>query len=164
MELSELISDILTGTALGRPNWSFILSGGNMFAQFCLAIAGKIIGFFAAWIMLPAISIGLFAHGNYTGAIIAIGFWGLYVVYRLIMIPAGWRNRRLRGKAAEKLNERLEAMMKAWNAARGAAINPSRLKELVLGAEERGAMFPSVLHTIIDRAIKRDPTVLTRVR
>ena len=41
-------------------------------------------------------------------------------------------------------------------------INPSRLKELVLVAEERGAIFPSVLHTIIDRAISRDATALFR--
>ena len=61
---------------------------------------------------------------------------------------------------AEQADEVIKAMMKAWVAARGVTINPSRLKELVVAAEERGAIFRPVLHTIIDRTIQRDPTAL----
>jgi len=161
-ELAELVLDVKTGAAIGKPNWSFVLSGGNQFAQLGLALVGRIVGFFAAWVMLPAFAIGQHFYGRETEAIIAGSIWGLYVVYRLIMIPSRWRLRRLREKAAETTANRVTAIVKAWNAARGSAINPSRLKELVLAAEECGATFPSVLHTIIDRAINRDATALVR--
>jgi hypothetical protein len=44
-------------------------------------------------------------------------------------------------------------MKKAWRYSSGSVINPSRLKELVSYAEERGATLRSALHTLIDRAI-----------
>lgn len=161
-EMAERFLDVKTGAALGKANWSFIFSGGNIFAETGLAFAGKIFGFLAAWVLVPALAIGLLVQGHEMGAIITIGIWAIYVVYRLIMIPVRWRARKFKEKIATTVADRLTAMVKAWHAARGHTINPSRLKELVLVAEERGAIFPSVLHTIIDRAISRDATTLFR--
>jgi hypothetical protein len=70
--------------------------------------------------------------------------------------------RKARQKALEKATEILNAMEKAWHAARGRTINPNKLRELVSAAEERGAGFRPLLHTLIDRAIQRDPTAMTR--
>jgi hypothetical protein len=151
---------VKTGAALGKPNWSYIFSGGNMLAQLGLVLGGKIIGFVAAWIMLPAIAVGLFVYGHQTGAAAVISLWGAYVLYRLVMVPVRYSAGRVRRKTAEKANEITQAMLKAWSASRGSVINPSRLRELVLAAEQRGAVFPSVLHTIVDRAINRDATAL----
>ena len=94
---------------------------------------------------MPALAIGLLVQGHEMGAIITIGIWAIYVVYRLIMIPVRWRARKFKEKIATTVADRLTAIVKAWHAARGHTINPSRLKELVLVAEERGAIFPSVL-------------------
>jgi hypothetical protein len=161
-ELAVFVEQLKIGTALGKPNWSYIFSGGNMFAQVGLHLGGKIIGFLVAWIMLPAIAVGLLVYGHQTGAATAISLWGLYVLYRLVMVPVRYSTRKARQKTAEKANEITQAMLKAWYASRGSVINPSRLRELVLAAEARGATFPSVLHTIIDRAINRDATALVR--
>jgi hypothetical protein len=161
-ELAVFVEQVKTGAALGKPNWSYIFSGGNMFAQLGLVLGGKIIGFLAAWIMLPAIAAGLFVYDHQTGAAVTISLWGVYVLYRLVMVPVGYSARRARRKAAEKASEITQAMLKAWSASRGSVINPSRLRELVLAAEQCEAVFPSVLHTIIDRAINRDPTALVR--
>jgi hypothetical protein len=114
--------------------------------------------------MPPAAALWLFVNDYKTVSATAISLWGIYVLYRLVTIPTRWRARRARRAAADKANELLEAMLKAWSASRGSTINPSRLKELVVAAEERGAMFPAVLHTIIDRAMNRDPTALVRAR
>jgi hypothetical protein len=54
----------------------------------------------------------------------------------------------------------IRTMLKAWSAARGRTIHPTRLKELVLAAEERGAVFRPVLHTLIDRAVQRDELIM----
>jgi hypothetical protein len=113
-------------------------------------------------LLMPGVALALLVYGHQFAAAVTSGLWDLYVFYRLVMIPFRWRRRGLRKAAAERAAERLRAMVNAWNAARGTTMNPTRLKELVLLAEGRGAAFPSVLHTLIDRAIKRDPTALVR--
>ncbi|NGO51563.1 hypothetical protein [Allomesorhizobium camelthorni] len=159
-ELAEVSEQVRVGAATGTPNWSYILSDGNELAQLGWAIALPIVGFLARWVLLPAVSIGLLIYRFQTAAIVVIGLWALYVLYRLVVIPARWRRRKVRREAAVKADEIIQAMLHAWLAARGSTINPTRLKELVKVAEERGAAFRPVLHTLIDRAIQRDPTAL----
>ena len=160
-EMAERFLDVKTGAALGKANWSFIFSGGNIFAETGLAFAGKIFGFLAAWVLVPALAIGLLVQVMKWERLSQLVF-GLSMLCILIMIPVRWRARKFKEKIATTVADRLTAIVKAWHAARGHTINPSRLKELVLVAEERGAIFPSVLHTIIDRAISRDATALFR--
>ena len=80
-EMAERFLDVKTGAALGKANWSFIFSGGNIFAETGLAFAGKIFGFLAAWVLVPALAIGLLVQGHEMGAIITIGIWAFYAVY-----------------------------------------------------------------------------------
>ena len=162
-ELALYAEEVKSGRPFGMINWSNFFSGGNPLKQLGFSLVGRLIRFLMAWVMLPAIALALVAYGYETAAGVTISIWALYVLYRIISIPARFRLRKARQKAAEKATEILTAMEKAWQAARGRTINPSRLRELVLAAEERGARFrPAVLHTLIDRAIQRDPTALTR--
>jgi hypothetical protein len=158
--LQETTEHVRCGAATGVPNWSYILSGGNILAEIALARVLPIVGFFLRWMMLPAIAIALDAQRYHSAALIFIGIWALYVLYRLIMIPAWWRLRKARRDAAIRADELFRTLLAVWGAARGRTINPSRLKELVIAAEARGAVFRPVLHTLIDRAIQRDPTGL----
>jgi hypothetical protein len=114
-EIAERFLDVKTGAALGKVNRSFIFSGGNVFAETGLAFAGMIFGFLAAWVLVPALAIGLLVQGHEMGAIITIGIWAFYVVYRLIMIPVRWRARKFKEKIATTVADRLTAMVKAWH-------------------------------------------------
>jgi len=163
-ELAELVEDVKSGAALGKPNWSYALSCGNVFAQIGIALAGKLIGFLGAWIIPPGLAVGFLVYSHETAAIVTIIFWGLYVLYRIASIPIRWRAHKVRQKVAEQVVNRVAALGAAWQAACGRTINPSRLKELVLKAEECGQTFPSVLHTLVDRAISRDATALIRTQ
>jgi hypothetical protein len=113
-------------------------------------------------VTLPAVALALLVHDSERGALIVIGLWGLYVLYRIIIIPARWKLRSARRVAAKKAEEIITAMLKVWRAARHSTINPARLKELVIAAETHGIIYRPVLHTLLDRAIQRDPTVLMR--
>jgi hypothetical protein len=127
---------VKTGRAFGTINWSYILGGGNPFKQLGLSLLGRVIGFLMTWVMLPALSAGLGAYGYQTAAGVVISVWFLYVLYRICIIPARLRLRKARREAATKASEILTAMMKAWRAAQGKTINPSRLRDLVLAAEQ----------------------------
>lgn len=160
-ELAELSEEVRIGTATGRPDWSYILSYGNASVQLALSIVLPIFGFLVRWVLLPAVAIGLIIYGFQTSAIVVTGLWSLYVLYCLVMIPARWRQRKLRREIAVKADEVTHTMLHAWMAASGSTtINPTRLKEMVKAAEERGYVFTPVLHTLLDRAIRRDPTAL----
>jgi hypothetical protein len=133
---------------------------------------------FLRWIMLPAIAVGLSIMGYETGAGIAMGVWLVYLLYRLVTVPRRRRSRIELQKKQETASQMIAAIKKAWQYSNDAVINPCRLKELVLAAEQQysatftpelvmvleaknqGALFKPVLHTLIDRAIQRDPTVL----
>jgi hypothetical protein len=146
-ELALFLDELKSGRAIGTINWSYLFAQGNMFNS----LLGRLIRFLMAWVMLPAIAAGFLAYGYEAAALVTISIWALYVFYRIITIPA-------RKKAAKVC----KAMEKAWNAARGRIINPSHLRELVLAAEECGAVFRPVLHTLIDQAIQRDAATLMR--
>ncbi len=158
IELAAFSEQVNSGAAFGIPNWSYILSGRNPLMQLGYSFAFRAIGFFARWVMLPAIAVALLVNNHEAGAELALIVWGIYLVYRLATLPAAFRVRGARRKATEIV----QALLKAWSAARGNVVNPSRLKELVLAAEDRGAVLPPALHTLIDRAIARDPTALLR--
>jgi hypothetical protein len=161
-ELAEYLEGIRSGNLFGTPYWSYALSGGNVLAQFGLAMAGSIIGFLTAWIALPTIALVLLYHGYATGAIVVVGIWSMYLLYRLVSLPEQWRARSARREMAKSADENVRALLKAWQAARGHMISPTRLRQLVVAAEERGVVFQPVLHTIIDQAIQRNPSALAR--
>jgi len=170
-----------SGELFGRPKLSYVLGGGNVFKIFGIGMGLTVARFFLRWILLPAIAVGLTAMGYETAAGLAIGVWLVYLLYRLVTVPRRQRARMELRKKQETASQMIAAMMKAWQYSNGAVINPSRLKELVLAAEQQysatftpelvlaleaknqGALFKPVLHTLIDRAIQRDPTApLTR--
>ena len=178
--LASTIELYNTGELFGRPNWSYVLSKGNIFRMFWMALALRVGSFFMRWIILPAVAVGLGATGYETWAGIVIGLWLLYLLYRAVMVPARWRSRKALRKKEEIASQTIATIMKAWQCSNGTVINPSRLKELVLASEqqhaatfkldlllaadEHRATFKPVLHTLIDRAIQRDPTALLTKR
>jgi len=159
-ELSAFAEQVRVGAIFGATNWSYLFSGGSVLKQLGLAIFGQITKFIAAWIMLPVVAITFMAYGQETSAFIAVGLWTVYVLYRLLTLPARLRLQKARRAAAEKAQDMLRTMMAAWAAARGRTINPSRLKELVREAEDRGVVYRPVLHTLINRAMHRDPAAM----
>jgi hypothetical protein len=160
--LTEHFEAVRAGTIFGQPNWSYVFSGGNVLAQALLAAVFPLISFLLSWVMLPAIGVWALVNGHDKTAFVALGMFGLSVLYRLITIPNWWRRRTAARNARSKAEKILIAMTQAWNAARTRTINPTRLKEFVLAAEESGAVFRPVVHTLLDRAIQRDPTALVR--
>ena len=103
--------------------------------------------------MLPGIAVGLMFAGYVTAAEVTITLWIIFMLYGLVTL----RGRRKREREVSKT---IGAIRAAWESSCGSIINPSRVRELVLEAEQKGATYPPVLHTLIDRAIQRDPRAL----
>jgi len=159
-DLAACVAGYQSGHLIGRPNVSYILSDGDPLKLLWITPAIWMSRFVASWVMLPAISIALAAAGYQRGAILFLALWCLYLLFRLIRIPARWRARSIRRKSEEKASQILAIMGQAWRASRGSVMNPTRLKELVLAAEASGVTYRPILHTLLDRAITREPTAL----
>ena len=54
--LAEFSEEIRLGVAIGRPNWSYILSDGNKWAELALVVTLSIVGFFSKWVLLPSVA------------------------------------------------------------------------------------------------------------
>ncbi len=145
--------------AFGRTDWAYVLrgTGSNLHP-----VLDQLVGLFLAWIffpvlkwiMLPAISVILVVEGYNTAAEVTFAVWISFLLYGLVTL----KGRSRRKKDADRTTG---AMRLAWEHSCGCVINPARLRELVVDAEQKGAInYPPVLHTLIDRAIQRDPTAL----
>jgi hypothetical protein len=60
----------------------------------------------------------------------------------------------------KRLGRIVMVMGKAWTVSRSEVYSPKRLREFVLEAEEKGAVFLPAVHSILGLAIERDPTTL----
>jgi hypothetical protein len=176
--LTSIIALHDSGELFGRANLSYVLAEGNIPKMLGIGMGLTVGRFFLRWIMLPAIAVGLSVMGYETGASVAMGVWIVYLLYRLVTVPRRRRSRMELQKKQETASQMIAAIMKAWQYSNDVVINPRRLKELVVAAEQhysatftpelvlaleaknQGALFKPVLHTLIDRAIKRDPTAL----
>ena len=96
------------------------------------------------------------------GALILIAFIG-YGVYALI----SRRQRLVRllwyGAPSGKVDSAtvIGLLRMLYTVASHSTINPSRLREQLVAAEEQGVMITPAVYAILDRAIQRDPAMLT---
>jgi hypothetical protein len=151
--------DLYRMGAFGPTDWAFMLRKlGFDFRPFWYAFINVVLSWIVfpvlQWIMLPAVAAVLMYTQHDIAAEIVFGLWIAYLLLRLVTL----RGRRHKRKDADRTTR---AMRAAWEHSCGEVINPTRLRELLLDAEQKGAInYPSVLHTLLDRAIQRDPTAL----
>ncbi len=151
--------DLYRMGAFGPTDWAYFLwKSGSRMRQFWRHIAslciGKIVIPFLKWLLLPTIAAALMWAQYDMPAKVIFGVWIIFLLFSLVTLKRGRRQK----KDADRT---IGAMRLAWQCSCAEVINPSRLRELVVDAEQKGAIdYPPVLHTLIDRAIQRDPTAL----
>lgn len=166
-ETVGMIDGIRSGRLFGKLRWPYylarddtILARSDNQKLWLAEIKLALLAFISRWILPPAVISGLLYYTEYPGSAIAVvGLWSLYLLYRLITIPHRRRESRKAEKKMEKYQDIVEALITAWQFANTEVINPTRLKEFVVAAEDKGAMLSPVVHSLLDRAIQRDPAV-----
>jgi hypothetical protein len=151
--------DLYRMGAFGPTDWvHFLWKSGSRMRPFWRHLAGLCIGKivipFLKWLLLPTIAAVLMWTQYDMPAEVIFGVWIVFLLFSLGTLK--------RGRSQKKDADRsVGAMRLAWQCSCAEVINPSRLRELVVDAEHKGAIdYPTVLHTLIDRAILRDPTAL----
>lgn len=151
------------GLAVGEVNWAYIFGGNSVLAEYGLKLSWRLIHVILKWILPPALGVFLLASDLRTAAALTFILWFIYVAFRLITLPTWWRQRSRRREIFEQNWKIIHALKAAWMSANGSTINPRRLRERVIETEQLGFVYPPALHTLIDRAVQRDPTALVTV-
>lgn len=152
---------IASGAAIEKINWAWYLADRDSRKIHWGALKVLLFRFAMRW-AVPAIIILVLAGADYPrAAMVAGGFWAVYLFGRLISYPGRRHERKEAVRTVEKVTNSQFATITALQYAGHEVINPTRLKEWVIEAEAKGAVFRPVIHSLLDRAIQRDPAVLS---
>jgi len=160
-ELATFREDIRSGEAYGKWNLAHYFSGGVELKTAAYQIALIISGFLLRWIIPPSIIFALFHFEYNTAAQYFGGAYALYLAYRILTLPYRWKARRQLISKLKKVDEIETTTRRAWGMSGFQVYSPKRLMDLVLEAEKKGGVFLPSIHSILLRAIQRDPTTLS---
>lgn len=154
--------EVKSGSAYGKTNWAYSLAGGNMFKTLLYRAGFEITRGLLRWILFPVIiALLYFSHHEEYALWTAIPYL-IYLLMHIVMWPRRFARKRELKKQISKSQERLAKIETIYNNVFVNTINPTHLKELIQEAEASGINLKPAVHTILDRAIKRDPTALLR--
>lgn len=154
---SRSAEGVKSGVAFGEINWRYALSEGSQDKLVWITLGFLYAQFALRWV-IPILTIVILWYLEYAvAAMVVSAMWGTYQTWRLASFP--WRRKRNRAnvKRTEEALERVNAMEVAWSYCCADVIHPSRLKERVVDAENVGVIYQLANHTILDKAIARDP-------
>lgn len=162
-EFVSLNDDLKSGLLLGKINWAYLIAGEVFEKQVLWEVGLALLGFLVRWIVPPAAVIALLILDYKKAAAILGGLWAIYVLLRFVGLIVGWGERRVQRTQVKKNTEMLDALIAVWLFTNSDVINPKRLREILVEADQRGVGFgvPAVVYSLVDRAIERDPAVFT---
>lgn len=162
-QVVELSNGLRSGQLLGKINWAYIFSENKLEKQMLWGVGLSLVGFLVRWIIPPAAAIALLVLNYETAAAFLGGSWAVYVLLRFVGLIVGWGKRRARRTEVKNYTEMMEALIVVWLFTNSNVINPTRLRELLVETDQRGVGFgvPSVVYSLVDRAIERDAAVFT---
>lgn len=113
-EISAYRESVLTGQALGKTNWAYIFTGGDI-EKTCWFHLKKALGLFALrYVAPPAIIFVLYYLQYETASLIAGAGYAIYLLLHAIFWPLRYRKRKLEQKTLQEHMERLQKMVNAY--------------------------------------------------
>lgn len=113
------------------------------------------------WVIFPLLIYFLYSF-EYEKAATWIGIpYVIYIAYFILTFPFRFWRKRVLNKKIKEITELDEKLARLYTACRGKTINPTLLKEMIRDAERNKIVIRSVVHSVLDRAIQRDPAVLS---
>jgi hypothetical protein len=150
-EISAYGESILSGQALGNPNWAYVFTGGDTDKALWCHVK-KALGLFALRYVFPPAIILLLYYIRYESASFIIG--AAYAVYLLVHValwPFRYRKRRKEQKTVQEHTDRLQKMVSAYYYCKSPIVSLSTLRAYLNKAAEGGAIFDGALFSILKR-------------
>ena len=113
-ELSAYKESILTGEALGKTNWAYIFSGGNIENTYWFQLM-KALGFLSLrYIATPTIIFVLYYLQYEMTSIIVVSAYAIYLLLHVVLWPMRHRKRKPEQKTLQEHTERLKKIINTY--------------------------------------------------
>jgi hypothetical protein len=155
----RLLEDFRSGRVLGKTNWAYAFSGGKYLRTLRYQLLLGCAKFFFRW-LFPAAVIALL-YFSFESRQTATLLGALYIAVRLIFLPKRLIQRRSLKKKALDIGNKLEVLAKLYQSTSATTINPTRLREKLVSAENFGVVLRPAVYSIVDKAIMRDQGLFT---
>jgi len=159
--IARLQDEALSGSVLGRINWSYILAEGRIHKLLLYRFGFGLLAFCVRWLLLPAAIVYLLYRGRNDLLPWIAAPYGVYVLYRLATLPARILRRRQEKSVLAGIDTTLKQMIAAYQTATARTFNPTRLQEQVRLAEGPATYFRPAVHSVLARIIERDASVFS---
>jgi hypothetical protein len=161
-ELATLSEYIVSGQMFGTIKWSFVFSDRKMDKMIIYDLIFSIVRFVFKWLLLPAIGLLLYYKNYIKYANWIFVVYAVYIVLQIILLPKKlFKNKKMKVQAS-KMEDILKCITQIYLSSNNETINPSQLRDLMRIAEEKGIPLKPAVYAILDRAIQRDPAVMTK--
>ncbi|MGH7158431.1 MAG: hypothetical protein ACREGD_05215 [Candidatus Saccharimonadales bacterium] len=150
-EISAYRESILTGQAVGKTNWAYIFTGGDIEKIYWFQVK-KALGFFALrYIAPPAIVFALYYFKYETASLIAGAVYAVYLLLHAVLWPLRYRKRKLEQKTLQEHTDRLQSMINAYYYCKPPIVSLATLRTYLNKAIEAGAIFDGALFSVLNR-------------
>lgn len=152
---------LIEGIAFGTINWAYVFGGGSQEKMLFWRVGLAIAKFCLRWLALPGVA-GLLYYWGYVGAAKwVLGGYGVYIAFHIVLFSWRYMNRRRLRKQYADLEGKLKRLIQIYQSVDASTLNPTRLREQIADLEKEETFFKPAVYAILDRAIQRDPTMLT---
>ncbi|MGH9956801.1 MAG: hypothetical protein ACREBC_06680 [Pyrinomonadaceae bacterium] len=150
-EISAYRESILTGQALGKTNWAYIVTGGDVEKIYWFQVK-KALGFCALrYIAPPPIVFALYYFQYETASLIAGAVYAVYLFLHAVLWPLRYRKRKLERKALQEHTDRLQKMINAYYYCKPPIVSLATFRTYLSKAVEAGAIFDGALFSVLKR-------------
>lgn len=150
-ELTAYKESIFTGQALGKTNWAYIYSGGNIEKTYWFQMK-KALSFLALRYIAPPAIIFVLYYLQYEIASLSIGAtYAVYLLLHVILWPVHYRKRKLIEKTLQEHMDRLQKIVIAYYYCKPPIISLATLRMYLNTAIEAGVIFDGALFSILKR-------------
>lgn len=160
-ELAGFSEEIMLGQVFGRINWAYVFAGRRADKTIIYKFIFSKVKFVLKWLLLPTIGILLYYLDFLKAANWVFVVYAVYIVYQVILFPKRFFLSKELKKQYNKAQGKLELLTQIYLSSNVVTINPTQLRSLMADAEKKGLPLRPLLYSILDRAIQRDPAVMT---
>lgn len=150
-EISAYSEFILSGQAVGKLNWSYALSEGNLVKAYWFHVTKYLVAAVARYIIPPIIIYALYKLHSEDAAMVAGALYLAYLLLHFTLWPKRYRDRKSKEKLLKEHTDRLQTMLSAYCYCNPPVISLATLRQYLNKAVEAGAIFEGSLFAIIDR-------------
>ena len=160
-ELLRLTYATRSGLVFGETDWAYLFSRGKNESWALWRFGLSAAKFALNWLLLPALAVIAYYLERFSAMRWILGGFGGLVLLQLSSLPGRLMRSRARKRSLAELEDKYSRLFRLRQSTNVSTVNPNSLREQLKMAVEDDLILRPAIHSIVDRALVRDPAVLT---